>query len=150
MGKGREIFVLDMGSPVKIVDLARNMIKLAGFVPGEDIEIRFTGLRPGEKTYEEVNLDSEDMVPTSHSKIRVFQGRSITFQQLAPWISELQHLLRRRDSAGLVEHLAILVPEYQPNPQEEAVTEPAEKLESSKHSASSAPRLVQTFKTAAG
>ncbi len=150
MGKGREIFVLDMGSPVKIVDLARNMIKLAGFVPGEDIEIRFTGLRPGEKTYEEVNLDSEDMVPTSHSKIRVFQGRSITFQQLAPWISELQHLLRRRDSAGLVEHLTILVPEYQPNPQEEAAPEPAEKTEASKHLAPAASRLVQVFKTAAG
>ena len=150
MGKGREIFVLDMGKPVKIVDLARNMIKLAGFVPGEDIEIRFTGLRPGEKTYEEVNLDSEDMLATTHSKIRVFQGRSITFQQLSPWISELQHLLRRRDSAGLVEHLAILVPEYQPNPREEEVTEVVEQPELSKHNAAVAPRFIQVFKAAAG
>ena len=114
MGKKSEIFVLDMGKPVKIVDLATDMISLAGFVPGEDIEIRFTGLRPGEKLFEEISLEGENIMPTSHSKIRIFQGRQMTFDQLAPWVANLQNLLWRRDEEAILDHLKILVPEYQP------------------------------------
>ncbi|KKK69474.1 hypothetical protein LCGC14_2933680, partial [marine sediment metagenome] len=69
MGNGGEIFVLDMGEPVKIVDLARELITLSGFRPGEDIEIVFTGTRPGEKLFEELSIKGEDMQPTRHSKI---------------------------------------------------------------------------------
>jgi len=112
MGKGSEIFVLDMGTPVRIADLARNMITLAGFVPDEDIEIRYTGCRPGEKISEELFIEDESMLPTSHPKIRSYRGRQITLQDLSPWIAELQHLLWQRDSQGVVEHMRILVPEY--------------------------------------
>lgn len=114
MGKKSEIYVLDMGKPVKIADLATDMISLAGFVPGEDIEIRFTGLRPGEKLFEEISLDGENIMPTPHSKIRIFQGRQMTFDQLAPWVANLQNLLWRRDEEAILDHLKILVPEYQP------------------------------------
>lgn len=112
--KGSDIFVLDMGTPVKIVDLARNMITLAGFVPDEDIEIRFVGCRPGEKISEELFIDDENLLPTDHERIRAYQGRQLTLHQLSPWIAELQHLIWRRDAAGLIEHMKVLVPEYRP------------------------------------
>jgi FlaA1/EpsC-like NDP-sugar epimerase len=114
MGKGSELFVLDMGTPVRIVDLARRMITLSGFVPDEDIEIRFTGARPGEKIVEELHNRDENTLPTAHPKIRSFQGRKLGLQELAPWIAELQHLVWRRDSKAIVEHMKILVPEYDP------------------------------------
>ncbi len=149
IGKGSEIFVLEMGAPVKIIDLARNMITLAGFTPGEDIEIRFTGLRPGEKIFEEVSMESEGIAATSHPKIRVFQGKQLTFQELAPWVANLQHLLWRREPEAVVAHLKALVPEYQPEgvgsvhdvnvapvPQPAALSQQAP--------------LVRAFKTAAG
>ena len=112
MGRGSEIFVLDMGTPVKIVDLARVLIAQAGYIPGEDIDIEFTGLRPGEKIYEEICLDDEYTVPTDHQKIWVFQNRQLTMSFIAPWIATLQHLLWRRDAAGILEHMRVLVPEY--------------------------------------
>ena len=112
MGKGSEIFVLDMGTPVKIADLAHNMITLAGFVPGEDIEIHYTGCRPGEKITEELFIEDESMVPTRHPKIMSYRGRQMTLHDLSPWIAELQHLLWQRDSKGVVEHMKIIVPEY--------------------------------------
>jgi FlaA1/EpsC-like NDP-sugar epimerase len=115
IGRGSEIFVLDMGTPVRILDLARNMITLAGFVPDDDIEIRFTGARPGEKIVEELHIDGENTLPTDHPMIRSFQGRRLTLQELSPWIAELQHLLWRSDSSGVVEHMKILVPEYTPS-----------------------------------
>jgi FlaA1/EpsC-like NDP-sugar epimerase len=113
MGKDSEIFVLDMGVPIRILDLARKMIRLAGLRPGEDIEIKFTGLRPGEKMFEELNLDYESHQPTGHERIRVFRGRTVAFADLAPWIAQLQHLVWRRDPELVLAHLAALVPEYQ-------------------------------------
>ena len=74
MGKGSDIFVLDMGEPIRIVDLARNMIRLSGLEPDEDIEIRYTGLRPGEKLFEELTLEGENILPTYHEKIKIFQA----------------------------------------------------------------------------
>jgi len=99
MGRGSEIFMLDMGTPVKIVDLARNMISLAGFTPGEDIEIVFTGARPGEKIVEELSLAEENTVATAHSKIRVFKGRQLTFSEMNDWIADLQQVLSTRIAA---------------------------------------------------
>ena len=71
MGKGGEIFVLDMGQPVKIVDLARDLIRLSGLVPGEDIEITFSGVRPGEKLYEELASVGENVSKTRHPKVLI-------------------------------------------------------------------------------
>ena len=74
MGKGGEIFVFDMGEPVKIVDLANKMIQLAGLIPGKDINMEFTGLRPGEKLYEELVNKNEEVIPTHHKKIMISMG----------------------------------------------------------------------------
>jgi FlaA1/EpsC-like NDP-sugar epimerase len=114
MGKGSEIFVLDMGTPMRIVELARKMITLAGMVPDEDIDIRFTGLRPGEKMFEELRLDAENLLSTTHEKIRIFQGQRLALDELLSWIAELEHLLWRRDPDAVIAHLKMLVPEYRP------------------------------------
>ena len=114
MGRGSEVFVLDMGEPVSIVDLARNMIRLAGLVPDEDIEIRFTQQRPGEKLFEELSLDREDIVPTFHEKIKVFRSRGPEAAYLREWMGTLRNLLDGRNSAGVRAHLMTLVPEYTP------------------------------------
>jgi len=83
MGHGGEIFVLDMGAPVKIVDLARNLILLSGLRPDEDIKIEFTGIRPGEKLYEELNSMQEDTLPTPYEKIKIFTGNGLTLPRSA-------------------------------------------------------------------
>jgi FlaA1/EpsC-like NDP-sugar epimerase len=114
MGKGSEIFVLDMGEPVRILDLANNMIQLAGLMPNEDIEVRFTGLRPGEKLFEEIAMEGEDMMPTYHEKIRIFKGPAIETEILSVWLEQLQLLMSRRDVSAVLAHLATIVPEYNP------------------------------------
>jgi FlaA1/EpsC-like NDP-sugar epimerase len=113
MGKGSEIFVLDMGEQVKIVDLARNMIRIAGRIPDDEIEIRFTGLRPGEKLYEEISMDGENMLPTYHEKIRIFRGEGESAERIASWLATLRGHIARWDSAAVHADLQALVPEYQ-------------------------------------
>jgi FlaA1/EpsC-like NDP-sugar epimerase len=113
MGKGSDIFVLDMGEPVRILDLAHNMIQLAGLVPNEDIEVRITGLRRGEKLFEEIALEGENIVPTYHDKIRIFEGKGLEREALSTWLAHLQLLLKQRDEQKVLKHLADLVPEYQ-------------------------------------
>ena len=133
MGKGSEIFVFDMGEPVRILELAHNMIQLAGLTPNEDIEVRITGLRPGEKLFEEIAMDGEDMMPTYHEKIRIFKGPATEPDVLSDWLNQLQLLVARRDATRILSHLAALVPEYKlQKPKEaakpkisEAVVEPA-------------------------
>jgi FlaA1/EpsC-like NDP-sugar epimerase len=151
MGRGSEIFVLDMGTPVKILDLARNMISLAGFTPDEDIEIQFTGTRPGEKIVEELSLADENTVPTAHAKIRIFKNRQLTFHEVNSWIAELQHLLWMREGADIIEHLKILVPEYQPM---EIMPAPnVQEISKRLPAAAEQPRVlapVPSLKTAAG
>lgn len=112
IGKGGEVFVLDMGEPVSIMELADNMIRLAGLVPGKDIEIRVTGLRPGEKLYEEFQLDHEDIRPTPHEKIMQLQSPPANPRQIMIWLEHLRSLLVEADPAALKEHLLLLVPEY--------------------------------------
>jgi FlaA1/EpsC-like NDP-sugar epimerase len=120
MGKGSEIFLFDMGEPVRILDLAHNMIQLAGLTPNEDIEVRITGLRPGEKLFEEIALDGEDMMPTYHQKIRIFKGPATEPDVLAEWLNQLQLLMARRDVPRILSHLSALVPEYKGQKSKEA------------------------------
>jgi FlaA1/EpsC-like NDP-sugar epimerase len=114
MGKGSEIFVLDMGEPVAIVSLARNMIRLSGHEPDVDIEIRFTGLRPGEKLFEELTLEGESHMPTYHQKIKIFHGARKDTAPMEEWIGELERLAAKGAEAQIVSHLRSLVPEYHP------------------------------------
>ncbi len=110
--KGGEIFVLDMGKPVKIYDLAKKMISLSGYRPGVDIEIKFTGLRPGEKLYEELLMNEEGLVKTSHSKIFVGQPIDISFQELNSKLSLLEQALEKGDKE-VIDALKQVVPTYQ-------------------------------------
>jgi FlaA1/EpsC-like NDP-sugar epimerase len=115
MGEGSEVFVLDMGEPVRILDLARNMIRLSGHEPDIDIEIRITGMRPGEKLFEELVLEGEDILPTVHEDIRVFRGVKLDSRHIAMWVARLELLLLQKDEARILRHLQQLVSEYQPN-----------------------------------
>jgi FlaA1/EpsC-like NDP-sugar epimerase len=115
MGQGGEIFVLDMGEPVKIVDLARRMIRLSGAEPGQDIQIVFSGLRPGEKLFEELRLEGEGIKTTPHEKIRVLAGGTVPFDQVQSWLEELSGLVDSRNVHGLIKKLVSIVPEYWPS-----------------------------------
>jgi FlaA1/EpsC-like NDP-sugar epimerase len=115
MGKGGEIFVLDMGEPVRIVDLAKELITLSGFRPGEDIEIVFTGLRPGEKLFEELRIEGEDMQRTRHPKISIWRNIPMDRTALRTGIAELLEAARSRDAAELPRRIKTLVPEYTPD-----------------------------------
>lgn len=124
MGKGSEIFVLDMGEPVHIVSLAREMIRLSGFDPDRDIEIRFTGTRPGEKLFEELVLEGEQIVPTYHEKIKIFRGDRISRLETDQWLKELQNLVARGHEIPIMRHLKELVPEYQPDGRWKEILQP--------------------------
>ena len=112
MGKGNEIFVFDMGTPVKIVDLARRMIELAGLVPGEDIEIQYTGLRPGEKLYEELLATKENTLSTNNSKIFRAQVREYDYNNICSVMSPLIALAIKVDKMGTVQMMKGIVPEF--------------------------------------
>jgi FlaA1/EpsC-like NDP-sugar epimerase len=110
--QGSEIFVLDMGEPVRIVDLAETMIRLAGMVPYEDIDIQFTGLRPGEKLVEEINSDGR--LATYQNKVQVIREQPLSWDAITAWIDELEVLLAGRQAPGLLQHMQRLAPEYVP------------------------------------
>ena len=131
LGKGGEIFVLDMGQPVKIVDLARDMIQLAGLKEGEDIEIKFIGLRPGEKLFEEILTKMEGTTATRHEKIFLTKPQEVDRERLNKWIAEFEGLEENRDKLnkwvaeleglegnrgreGIRRELKRLVPSYHP------------------------------------
>jgi FlaA1/EpsC-like NDP-sugar epimerase len=115
MGQGGEIFVLDMGEPVRIQDLARNLILLSGLRPDVDIRIEFSGLRPGEKLYEELSGIEEDTVLTSHSQIRVFTGPGASQDTISRCLEELRRATEARDAAGVVLSLKEMAPDYNPS-----------------------------------
>lgn len=112
MGKGNEIFVFDMGTPVKIADLARRMIELAGLIPGEDIEIKYTGLRPGEKLYEELLATKENTLPTENEKIYRAQVREYDYEDICTVMSPLIDLAIKVDKMGTVRMMKGIVPEF--------------------------------------
>ena len=112
MGKGNEIFVFDMGTPVKIADLARRMIELAGLIPGEDIEIKYTGLRPGEKLYEELLATKENTLPTENEKIYRAQVREYDYEDICTLMSPLIDLAIKVDKMGTVRMMKGIVPEF--------------------------------------
>ncbi len=112
MGKGGEIFVFDMGQPVKIVDLANNMIRLSGLEPGKDIKIEFTGLRPGEKLFEELLLDKETILPTHHQKIKIAKLEKVDFALIVPKIDSILKKLYSFSEKEIVEFFEEIVPEY--------------------------------------
>lgn len=112
MGNGGEIFVFDMGKSVKIVDLAEKMIKLSGYVPYQDIDIKFTGLRPGEKLYEELLNDLENTLPTHHEKIMIAKVRENDYEQVQLQLHELFELLKTQHTVNIVRHMKQMVPEF--------------------------------------
>lgn len=112
MGKGGEIFLLDMGEPVKIQDLARELITLSGYRPGEDIEIVYTGPRPGEKLFEELSSEGEDMQRTRHPKISIWKNIPMDRDQLRAGIDELSDIALSQSPDDIVDKMKTLVREY--------------------------------------
>jgi O-antigen biosynthesis protein WbqV len=106
------IFVLDMGEPVYIKDLAKQMIRLAGLKPEEDIKIEYTGVRPGEKLYEELFYENENPQPTDYQGIRLANPAEISTKQIEKLISQLENKIKKYDEAVVLEHLKKIVPEY--------------------------------------
>ena len=114
MGKGGEIFLLDMGTSIKIDDMARDLIRFSGFEPELDIKIEYIGLRPGEKLSEELIIEGEDVVPTSHEKIMVLKGMDCNLQILNGNIHNLIQLAKDQKIDTIKEKLQEMVPEYRP------------------------------------
>jgi FlaA1/EpsC-like NDP-sugar epimerase len=112
MGKGGEIFIFDMGSPIKIVDMAKNMIKLAGLIPNKDIKIVFTGLRPGEKLYEELLNKAESVRATHHAKIKISSVAPCHYLHVKKEIDELLRLNDLNDQMVMVRKMKEIVPEF--------------------------------------
>ena len=112
MSKGNQIFVFDMGEPVKIDLLARRMITLAGFTPGKEIKIEYTGLRPGEKLYEEVLSDKENTLPTFHERIRIAKVREYEYDNAEKVVGDLERLARKVEIVEMVKYMKRVVPEY--------------------------------------
>lgn len=115
MGKGGEIFILKMGEPIRIADLAHSMIRLSGYEPGKDMEVIFTGMRPGEKLYEELITHGEGIVPTDHEKIMVLQGNNhFSTEAISCAVDELVQIAKQFDATEIKNKLKEIVPEYMP------------------------------------
>ncbi len=112
MGKGGEIYLFDMGNPVKIVDLAKRMISLSGLELDKDIKIKFTGLRPGEKLYEELLNDEENTLPTHHPQIMIGKVKTYDYDTVVKDITELIALFDKQDNNSIVKKMKAIVPEF--------------------------------------
>jgi FlaA1/EpsC-like NDP-sugar epimerase len=115
MGKGGEIFLFNMGKSIKIVDLARKMIMLSGLKEGKDINIVYTGLRPGEKLYEELLADAENSLPTHHSQILIGKVREYEYEEVKIFIEELIKCFDTQNNELIVQRMKDLVPEFKSN-----------------------------------
>ena len=113
MGNGGEIFILDMGTPIKIDNMALDLIRLSGFEPDVDIKIEYIGLRSGEKLYEELITEGENIVPTRHEKIMVLKGIECALALLDGKIDELASLAEGQKADGIKSKLRQIIPEYQ-------------------------------------
>jgi FlaA1/EpsC-like NDP-sugar epimerase len=115
MSKGGEIFVLDMGKQVRIVDLAINLILLSGLRPQEDIRLQFTGVRPGEKLYEELSCADESTLPTFHEKIHIYSGPVLAPDEMDRRLNAIRGYCAMRDARKLFLELKNVVPDYNPS-----------------------------------
>ena len=118
LGKGGEVFVLDMGEPIKVLDLAEELIRLSGLEVGEDIEIKIVGLRPGEKLFEELLTEEERsgvLGDSGHEKIFIAKVEEVDGEKLEKDIGGLERLAKEMDAEGIVRKLQEMVPSYQPN-----------------------------------
>jgi len=115
LGRGGEIFILDMGQPVRILDLARQMIRLSGFEPDEDVPISFIGLRPGEKLHEALMTAEEEVAATQHDRIKVVRAGGLpTWPDI--WLPRLQACVERGDMRAALQLLQTIIPAYRPSP----------------------------------
>jgi len=112
MGNGGEVFLFDMGEPVKIIDLAKKMIKLAGLTPGKEVEIQFTGLRPGEKLYEELLNKEEEVIPTHNKKILIAKVLEYDFEKVSKSINKLVQIAIENRDEDVVKQMKRIVPEF--------------------------------------
>lgn len=119
MGQGKEIFILDMGEPVRIVDLAEDLVRLSGLAL-EDVEIRFTGVRPGEKLFEELSVADEHADKTRHPKIFVGRQRPVPLEDIEKPLIAARSAIESNDENAIRHALSLLVPEYRPHPRTES------------------------------
>jgi FlaA1/EpsC-like NDP-sugar epimerase len=112
MGKGGEIFMFDMGKSVKIVDLAKKMIKLSRLTLGRDIQIIYTGLRPGEKLYEELLNDKENTIPTHHPQIMIAKVSPMSYAEISEKVEELTDVVEKHNNMEIVRKIKQIIPEY--------------------------------------
>lgn len=139
MGEGGEIFILEMGEPIKIVNLARDLIRLSGYRPDEEIQIEFSGIRPGEKLYEEINLSTEKATKTKHPRIWVGKHQQRSYDEAAKLVDELVSIARQVPADKLLQRLQVAVPEFMP----ERLAAKAVSSASSRVVATSAPAHVK-------
>lgn len=112
MGKGGEIFIFDMGKSIKVLDIAKNMVRLSGLEVGKDIQIKFVGLRPGEKLYEELLCDKENNLPTHHPKIMIAKVAHTDFDTISSSINQFEKHIKSQNNVDIVKLMKTIVPEY--------------------------------------
>ena len=114
IGKGGSIYVLNMGEPVKIIDVARHLIRLSGLRPGIDIDIKISGLRPGEKLFEELKTEGEEFEPSGHPRISRFISAPMDYEKLEDFLASLREISRKSSRNEIKNDIRLIIPEYSP------------------------------------